>query len=236
MYFFHSGEIWKEFPQLVPGLMYVTGITPTRHPGPRLHFWLQKAKDRLAEAQESRFPEVVAWRNVYSRMGLKPSKYRSAAEALLRRVRKTGDLPRLHPLVDMCNAVSVAFAIPVAVLDIDRVAGSLEVCKATGSEEYLAFSGEVEHPHKGEVIFRDENNHAHARRWTFRQSRLSTVSESTSRAMIISEGMHESALEDVPTLLNVLRQELLALGFDCSEPMVLTAQDPRFIIEPQNIE
>ena len=56
-------------------------------------------------------------------MGLKPTQYRCAAESLLRRFRKEGSLPRLHPLVDLCNAVSLAFAVPVAVLDAGRIAG-----------------------------------------------------------------------------------------------------------------
>jgi DNA/RNA-binding domain of Phe-tRNA-synthetase-like protein len=37
-------------------------------------------------------------------MGLKPTQYRCAPEALLRRLRKEGTLPPLHPLVDLCNA------------------------------------------------------------------------------------------------------------------------------------
>ena len=68
-------------------------------------------------------------------MGLKPTQYRCAAESLLRRFRKEGALPRLHPLVDLCNAVSLAFAIPVAVLDVAEIAWPLEVRYADGDEE-----------------------------------------------------------------------------------------------------
>lgn len=228
MYFLHTEEIWERFPQLVAGVMYVSGINSSVDPGHRFELWVQKAKERLTISPESQFPEVVAWRKVYSMMGLKPSKYRSAAEALLRRLRKSGELPRLHPMVDICNALSVAFAIPVAVFDIDKVAGYLEVCYAQGSEEYMNLNGEIETPYKGEVIFKDQNGHAHARRWTFRQSKLSTVSSKTARALVLSEGMHESATENVPRLLDKLRKEILALRFDCSEPFILTPQSPRF--------
>jgi len=228
MYFFHSKEIWEQFPQLVPGVMYVKGIMPNADITSRLTPWIRKAKDRFSKGQESEFPEVVAWRKVYSKMGLKPSKYRSAAEALLRRLRKQGTLPHLHPLVDLCNAISVAFALPVAVLDLDKVDSYLEVCKANGSEEYLAFNGEVEHPREGEIIFRDKSGHAHARRWTFRQSKLSTVTDTTTRAMIISEGMHETASKDIFSLMQALRQEIMAVGFECYEPRVLSVQNPRF--------
>jgi kynureninase len=40
--------------------------------------------------------------------------------------------------VDLCNAVSVAYAIPIAVFDLAHVAGSLQVRHATGDEDYLA--------------------------------------------------------------------------------------------------
>src|SRR5438132_10564816 len=104
-------------------------------------------------------------------MGLKPTQYRCAAESLLRRLRKEGSLPRIHPLIDFCNAVSLAFATPVAVFDIAEIAGGIEVRHAAGDETYLAFSGETEHPAAGEVIFADDAGQAHARRWTNRQSR-----------------------------------------------------------------
>jgi len=38
-------------------------------------------------------------------MGMKPTQYRCASEALLRRYRRDRVLPRVHPLVDLCNAV-----------------------------------------------------------------------------------------------------------------------------------
>ena len=112
-------------------------------------------------------------------MGLKPTQYRCAAESLLRRFRKEGSLPRLHPLVDLCNAASLAFAVPVAVFDTAKVAWPLEVRYAAGDEDYMTFGGEVEHPAPGEVIFADRAGQAHARRWTNRQSGRSAVSAAT---------------------------------------------------------
>ena len=92
----------------------------------------------------------------YSTMGLKPTQYRCASEALLRRLRKDGSLPKLHPLIDLCNAASVAYAVPVAVFDLDHVKGDLCVRQANGDERYLAFSGTIETPDVGEIIFADD--------------------------------------------------------------------------------
>ncbi|MGH3179461.1 MAG: B3/B4 domain-containing protein [Streptosporangiaceae bacterium] len=137
-------------------------------------------------------------------MGLKPTQYRCAAESLLRRFRKEGGLPRLHPLVEECNAVSLAFAVPVAVLDADQVAWPLEVRYAAGGEDYLTFGGEVEHPAPGEVIFADQAGHAHARRWTNRQSGRSAVSPATSTVLIVAEALHDGAAKTIPELIEAL--------------------------------
>ena len=67
-----------------------------------------------------------------------------ASEALLRRFRKDGSLPWIHPLVDVCNAVSLAYAIPIAVFDLDQVTGNLTVRHATGTETYATFAGDTE--------------------------------------------------------------------------------------------
>src|SRR6266581_1722178 len=208
MHFEHSGEIWSDFPELVPGVMFAAGITADAPVARRTDKFTAVAKSRLAESAEGELPEIQAWRRAFSRMGLKPTQYRCAAESLLRRFRKEGALPRLHPLVDLCNAVSLAFAVPVAVLDADQIAWPLEVRYASGDEDYLTFGGEVEHPAPGEVIFADQAGQAHARRWTNRQSGRSAVSPATSTVLIVAEALHERAPSDLPELITTLTAEI----------------------------
>jgi DNA/RNA-binding domain of Phe-tRNA-synthetase-like protein len=124
--------------------------------------------------------------------------------------------------------VSLAFALPVAVIDLDQVAGGIQVRHADGDEIALAFSGEVEHPDPGEVIFADADRRVHARRWTFRQSKHSTVSAATRRALVVSEGLHATAAADVAALLDVLEAELRAVGFVPAQRAILTADAPRW--------
>jgi DNA/RNA-binding domain of Phe-tRNA-synthetase-like protein len=151
-------------------------------------------------------PEIAAWRKTYAQMGLKPTKYRCAAESLLRRFRKEGALPSFHPLVDLCNALSLAYAMPIAVYDIDAIFSGLEVRYATSSEEHLNFSGHIEHPEPNEVVFVDQEDHAHSRRWCFRQSKHSVVSPVTTSALIVAEGQHTGAEGDITSLLDELSE------------------------------
>ena len=228
MDFQHSSEIWRDFPELVPGIVFATGITHDVAAGDRVAKFTAIARSRLAREPESELPEIRAWRRAFTRMGLKPTQYRCASEALLRRFRKEGALPELHPLVDVCNAVSLAFAIPVAVFDVSKIYGGLEVRYAAGDEDYLTFSGQTEHPSPYEVIFADQARHVHARRWTNRQSGLSAVQAATAAALIVTEAMHDTASSDVPELIATISAELNSIWSNAPAVAVLGQSSPRF--------
>jgi DNA/RNA-binding domain of Phe-tRNA-synthetase-like protein len=115
-----SNDIWRTFPQLVAGVLLVESIP----------------SDASTDAPVAELSAVAA-----SRL-----QYRSASESLLRRYLKQGSLPHLHPLVEVCNAASLAFAIPVAAFDVARITGDLEVRHAVGNESYQSFPGDSEHP------------------------------------------------------------------------------------------
>lgn len=234
MYFEHDPAIWKDFPALVPGILLVEQVRPDVDISTRLAPLFERARARLAGATESDLAEIQAWRRAFSRMGLKPTQYRSAAEALLRRFRKEDSLPRLHPLVDLCNAVSLAYALPVAVIDLDHVVDFIRVRYADGDELAISFSGEEEQPDPGEVIFADAARRVHARRWTFRQSKHSTVGEHTERALIVCEGLHPTAAADVAALLDTLEAELIAADFAPARRAILSATSPRWEAGDQN--
>lgn len=201
----YSPSVLRDFPELATGILKVERMTPNADASASVARLHAVAAGRLAGGSESDLPEVQAWRRAFARMGLKPTQYRCASEALLRRFRKDGRLPALHPLVDLCNAASMAFAIPVAVFDLGQVDGAVEVRHATGTERYETFAGEIEHPDPGEIIFADEAGSAHARRWTNRQSGRSAVRAGTSAALIVAEALHETAHEDVSRLTRTLK-------------------------------
>lgn len=229
MRFSHSYDIWKEFPELSAGVLHVQGITRDADVGPSVERFSTIARSRLAEGPESELREIQAWRRIFSRMGLKPTQYRCASEALLRRFRQEASLPRIHPMVDLCNAVSLAFAIPVAAIDLAGVAEFLEVRHAAGNEEYLTFSGEIEHPEPREVIFADGAGRAHARRWTNRQSGLSAVRDETNSVLIVAEAVHASASADVSRLIATLADELEFLWSVTPISALLGKDEPRFV-------
>ncbi|MEU5438354.1 phenylalanine--tRNA ligase beta subunit-related protein [Streptomyces sp. NPDC020719] len=234
MRFRHADAIRSDYPELTAGVLHTTGVHHAVDTGPAVAAYTSRATARLAGTAEGAFPEVLAWRRAFTRMGLRPTQYRCASESLLRRLRKDGALPRIHPVVDLCNAISVAYAVPVAVLDTDRVTGPLlEVRHAHGDEQYTTFGGDIEHPVPGEVTFVDSAGRAHARRWTNRQSGHSAVDAHTSAILVVAEAMHDGGAEVVPEVLQTIGRELAAHWSVDPTMAVLTASAPEFAFDDQ---
>jgi DNA/RNA-binding domain of Phe-tRNA-synthetase-like protein len=228
MHFCHAAEIWKDYPELTPGVLVADGINPDGSVESMVASYSATAEARLASQPEGEFPEIQAWRRAFSRMGLEPTQYRCASESLLRRYRKERSLPRIHPLVDLCNAASIAFAIPVAAFDVALITGYLEVRYAKGAEVYESFSGQIEHPELHEVVFADAADRAHARRWTNRQSAYAAVRPQTATVLLVTEAMHETGPADVPRLLETLANDLKTAWSSETKTAILTSDSPQF--------
>jgi DNA/RNA-binding domain of Phe-tRNA-synthetase-like protein len=231
MHLTHTSEIWHLYPELVPGVLHVNGIHSQADASELIAYYYDIARKRLSNMQEGEFPEVKAWRKVFGKMGLKPTQYRCASESLLRRFRKEDSLPSLHPLVDLCNAMSLASAIPIAVFDVENVSNFLEIRHATGTEKYLDFSGSVEHPDAQEIIFADQVGNAHARRWANRQSAQSAIRQDTKQVLIVIEAHHDQAANDVKKVMLYLAehlQTLWSINATAATTATLSAAAPRF--------
>src|SRR5437667_12237734 len=120
---------------------------------------------RIGTTPLSQIPSLAAWRAVFRSFGVDPTQYRSAAEALLRRLTKKGNIPSINVLVDLGNLVSIRYALPVAVVDTRTIQGGITVEFADGSERWTNLGeNEESHPEPGEVIFSDDTRLVIARR------------------------------------------------------------------------
>lgn len=207
--FGYEHEILERFPNVVGGVIHADGVTnrPTTTELTAA-FGAEQAsvRERIGETPLSELPTLAAWRGVFRGFGVDPTKYRSAAEALLRRLTKQGELPSVNALVDLSNLVSIRYALPVAVFDQRDVIGGTTVRVAHGGEAWADLgSSTTDHPEPGEVIFCDDDERVSARRWCWRQSRASAAREDTTEILITVEGHHPAAAADVDSALRDLQ-------------------------------
>ena len=199
--FAYDHEVLERFPKVVGGVIHADGVTNRPSPAELTAvFRAEQAsvQERIGETPLSELPTLAAWRGVFRGFGVNPTKYRSAAEALLRRLTKQGDLPSIDALVDLANLVSIRYALPVAVFDQRGVVGGTTVRLAHGGEAWADLgSSTTEHPDPGEVIFCDGEERVSARRWCWRQSKASAARDDTTEIIVTIEGHHAAAADDV---------------------------------------
>ena len=199
--FAYQPALTARFPALHAGVIHAGGLL-NRPSTPGLvaeyRHEQQVVLQRLAQTPIAAHPSIGAWRRAFTALGVKPTQYRVAAEALLRRLHKAEQLPLINTLVDIGNLVSIRYALPVAVFDLAGVDGSTTVRPAAGDERFTDLgSTDPVSPEPGEVVFVDDAGVVSARRWCWRQSAQSATGARTTEALITIEGLHDDAAADV---------------------------------------
>ncbi len=148
-----------------------------------------KAQSFLAGREPHELQEMQAWREAFLSFGVKPREARSSVEALLRRV--TSGLPRIDRLTDVYNAVSVMRVVPIGGEDFDCYQGPARLVVATGDETFdTVVDGQpaVGNAEPGEIIWRDDIG-ATCRRWNWRQCVRTRLTDATTDALFIIDGL-----------------------------------------------
>jgi DNA/RNA-binding domain of Phe-tRNA-synthetase-like protein len=237
--FQYDPEIINRYPSIVGGVIYARDMTNGPTP-PQLQAALQAEQQatlqRIGDTPLSQIPSLAAWRGAFRAFGVEPTQYRSAAESLLRRLTKKGDIPSINTLVDLCNLVSIRYALPAAVFDTRAINGTLTVHFANGSERYTTLGqNETDHPDVSEVVFSDDTGLVMARRWCWRQSEQSAAQPDTTSAIITIEAHHANAHQDIEAAL----QDLLTLLKEYAGGMyiadILYAGKPAFSVQTEMI-
>lgn len=151
---------------------------------------------------------LAKWYEAYLQFGAKPNRTPNSAQALRKRVLKDGMIPSINPVVDLYNAVSLSYAVPVGGENFDAYVGRPRLTLADGTEVFdTSVNGEpvAEQPTPGEVIWRDDVG-VTCRRWNWRQGTRTRLDRPSGRMWFVLEAlgtMPDSALQEAADELSV---------------------------------
>lgn len=149
---------------------------------------------------------LAGWADIYLKFGAKPNRTPCSAQALRKRVLKEGRIPAINPVVDLYNAISLRYALPVGGENYDAYVGRPQLMLAEGTEIFdTKNNGEdvIENPIPGEVIWRDDLG-VTCRRWNWRQGSRTRLDHAGGRMWFILESlkaMPASALDEAGDML-----------------------------------
>ncbi len=134
-------------------------------------------------------PHIARWMQAFSDFGVKPKKYSPSVLALLKRL--DAGLPRIDPLTDLYNAISITHRISIGGENLAAYVGKPRLCIATGDEPFdTVDKGEpvVDHPSAGEVVWRDDAG-VTCRRWNWRQCVRTRLDAQTETAFFLFDAL-----------------------------------------------
>jgi len=85
---------------------------------------LHRARERVAGRRARELPEIAPYREAFTALGINPNKFPCSIEALLTRIEKGKDLPSINPLVDLGNAISLRYTLPIGPTTLARPRGT----------------------------------------------------------------------------------------------------------------
>ena len=161
---------------------------------------------------------LEAWRDVYRAFGAKPQRTPCSAEALRKRAAR-GDVPVVDRLVDAYNSISVKHALPIGGEDLDHYVGPARLVRAGGGEDSEEALGQ---PESGEVIWRDDLG-VTCRRWNWRQVARTRLTEETTSAVFLLEGLDTDLTPAAAMLAELIDADTVTMRAARMIGMVLAA-------------
>jgi DNA/RNA-binding domain of Phe-tRNA-synthetase-like protein len=131
---------------------------------------------------------VAEWRSLYSKMGASPSKS-SSVESLYSYLKEYGRLPRVLPYVNLYNAVSCSYGLPMAGYDARFIEGGQLVLRHAAKGEAFEPLGlkQVEKTRNGEVVYAD-GSRVVCRYWNNKDCNQTKIRVDTDEVVFILDG------------------------------------------------
>lgn len=178
-------------------LSIVVQAAPLTHPGVAQEALERACRSVLAGGPSWGDAHLAAWADTFRAFGAKPQRTPCSAQALRKRVLKDGHLPSLDPIVDLYNAISLEYAIPVGGENAQAYMGPPRLVVAEGTEPFDTMkegAPAYEYPDPGEVVWRDEKG-VTCRRWNWRQGARTRLDADARHMWFILESLPAMPLE-----------------------------------------
>ena len=157
---------------------------------------LSAAVAGIADGPDWGEAHLAAWAEAYRAFGARPNRTPCSAEALRKRALKQGALPAINAVVDVYNALSLRYAIPVGGEDLRAYSGSPPADRpptaARASRPRRNGEPAVETVDAGEVVWRDDLG-VTCRRWNWRQGPRTRLTEASTDMWFVFEAARPDA-------------------------------------------
>lgn len=211
MQFIISSDIFKKLPDLYIGVVVAHGID-NHQDYPLIDNMLNKnmkaAQHAFQDVNVKQDEHIIPYREAFRKIGINPNRFPCSAEALFKRLSKGKDLPHINPLVDLNNAISIKYTVPMGTHSLDNAQDDMMMRLSQPGDQFISLGKtEVETPDEGEVVYAADHE-VRTRRWTWRQSEAGKITADTQSVFFPLDGFVDINKEAVQEAQADLEQQL----------------------------
>lgn len=201
--FVTEDSFWKLFPGASFGIVIARNMLPSEDvpedDRKELSDLLRRANARaerfLTSSTISEIEPVKVWREAYRRFKTKRGA-RCSIENLLKRILKDHPVGPISPAVDIYNAISLEYALPLGGEDLDAVRGDMRLCVTDGEDAFLPLGEDETDPTlPGELAYLDDEG-AVCRCWNWRDGQRTALRDDSRNAFLIVECVDPERRDD----------------------------------------
>ena len=174
---------------------------------------------------------VKTWREAYQKFPTKKGA-RCSVENLLKRVLHDNPVGSIFPSVDITNAISLKYALPIGAEDRDKLDGDIHLGAMKGGEKFLPIGSDKEEPpYEGELAYYDDYGVV-CRCLNWRDGKRTQINDDTTSEFIAMECVDPSRIEELKQAINELEELMIKyLGAKTVNKQIITKDNPSMDIE-----
>ena len=227
-------SFWKLFPDAAIGIVVARDMKHAEEVGEddqqsiaQMLAQANREAGRYLTSETISQNEVVAvWRDAYRKFKTKKG-VRCSIEALLKRVLKGNPVGHITPAVDIYNAISLKYALPVGGMNSDAFEGDVRLRITEGGDAFRPIGEDDDDPTlPGELCYLDDAG-AICRCLNWRDGARTALSDESSNALLVMECVDSQrvdilreAIDDFASCMNRY------LGADIVLARIVTRDDP----------
>lgn len=204
-------EIFEKMPNACFGVVVIRGID-NQKAYPAISDFYQKIQEELFEKLAGRkakeYPPITPYREAFQKLEINPNKFPPSIEALSSRIEKGKWIPSINPIVDLGNAISLKYGIPLGAHDLDSATAPLEVRLSHPDDQFVPFGAtSPETIDSGEILY-VSGHQVKTRRWIWRQSEFGKITTHSTNIFFPLDGFEDingsdtkEARDELATLL-----------------------------------
>lgn len=163
----------------------------------------------------SSMPQIVRWREAYRELGVKPSKYLSSIEALLRRVKKNEIAITGIPAVDLYNTISITEYCPLGAYDLSKLSDEMLCLRLARPDEdrFQPIGGDSNSfPLNPKLAVYAQGRNILCWGFNSRDSITSAVDKTSTNIVFFGEGTSKEAMSSTITAMQKLSRIIQECG------------------------